>query len=215
MHCIYALHLSRCTASTQYIILHLLETRHCIYVIHYNACSQYKALHLFDTLECMFWTRSIPLHVLDTCNAMLPLHVLDTKRSIYTRMLFECPLIAISNLNLLGLFSTELGKNNLENSIIDWDLRVRKWHSEWNRVYSIDCIASSHCNVLLLLNCMPPQLFSTAICGERARESEGERERARERERERERARERERVCVYVCERERERERERGVSNTL
>ena len=32
---------------------------------------------------------------------------------------------AISNLNLLGLFSTERGKRDLENEMIDWNLRMK------------------------------------------------------------------------------------------
>jgi len=45
--------------------------------------------------------------------------------------------ISIYNLNLLGLFSKpeERGKRNAENKIIDWDSRMKKWHSKFNRLY--------------------------------------------------------------------------------
>jgi len=49
----------------------------------------------------------------------------------------ECHLISMSNLNLLGLFSTERGKRDLENEIIDWEMRLKKWHSKCNRLYLI------------------------------------------------------------------------------
>jgi len=48
------------------------------------------------------------------------MHYLGTYSSLH----LECYLIAISNWNLLGLFATERGKRELENWIIDWDLRV-------------------------------------------------------------------------------------------
>jgi len=37
----------------------------------------------------------------------------------------ECHLISLSNPNLLGLFSTERGKRDLETEIIDGDLRLK------------------------------------------------------------------------------------------
>jgi len=43
--------------------------------------------------------------------------------------------ISFSNLNLRGLFSTEHGKRDLENSILDWDLTLEKWHSDCNRLW--------------------------------------------------------------------------------
>jgi len=53
----------------------------------------------------------------------------------YSLLHLECRLISSSNLNLLGLFSTERGKGDLENEIIDWDFRLKKWHSKCNRLY--------------------------------------------------------------------------------
>jgi len=38
---------------------------------------------------------------------------------VYSLLHLKCHLISISNLNLLGLFSTERGKRDLENEIID------------------------------------------------------------------------------------------------
>ena len=44
----------------------------------------------------------------------------------------ECHFISISNRNLLGLFSTERDKRDVENRIIKCDSRVKKWHSKRN-----------------------------------------------------------------------------------
>ena len=60
----------------------------------------------------------------------------NTKRNPIASLLhLDCHLISISNLNLLGLFSTERGKRFVENNIIDWDSRMKKWHSKCNRLY--------------------------------------------------------------------------------
>jgi len=53
----------------------------------------------------------------------------------YNVLHLECHWISISNFNLLGLFSTERGTRDLENLIIDWDLRTEKWHSKCNRLH--------------------------------------------------------------------------------
>ena len=56
----------------------------------------------------------------------------------YRLLHVKCRLILISNLNLIGLFSTELqrcGKRDIENEIDDWDLRLNKC---WQAVH-IDC----------------------------------------------------------------------------
>jgi len=50
-------------------------------------------------------------------------------------MHLECHSISFSNLNLIGLFSTEHGQSDVENLIIDWVLRLEKWHSKCNRPY--------------------------------------------------------------------------------
>jgi len=44
---------------------------------------------------------------------------------VYSLLHLECHSISFSNLNLLGRFSTERGKRDLENSIIDGDLRMK------------------------------------------------------------------------------------------
>ena len=44
-------------------------------------------------------------------------------------------LISIFNLNLFCLFPTHRGKKDIDNLIIDWDLRMKKWHSKCNRPY--------------------------------------------------------------------------------
>ena len=46
----------------------------------------------------------------------------------------ECHLITISNFNLLGLFSTERGKRDLQKKIIDCDMRMKTLHSKCNRL---------------------------------------------------------------------------------
>ena len=48
---------------------------------------------------------------------------------------FEVSFITISNINQIGLFSTERGKRDLEDYIIDWDSRFKKWHSKCNRLF--------------------------------------------------------------------------------
>jgi len=57
------------------------------------------------------------------------------QHSLYSLLHLDGHSISISNLNLVGLFSTELGRRDLENYIIDWDLRLKKWHSKFNRLY--------------------------------------------------------------------------------
>jgi len=57
----------------------------------------------------------------------------------YSLLHLECQTILISNLNLICLFSREHGKRDLENQIIDWDLRLEKWHSKYNRLYQNKC----------------------------------------------------------------------------
>jgi len=61
---------------------------------------------------------------------------------VYSRLYLECHLISISNLNLLGLLSTEQHSSVLvkqtwrtRSSIEIWDLRMKKWHSECNKLY--------------------------------------------------------------------------------
>jgi len=62
-------------------------------------------------------------------------HPVRPERQIdYSLLCLECHSISISNLNLVGLFSTECGKRDLDNQIIDWALRTKKWHSKWNRL---------------------------------------------------------------------------------
>ena len=53
----------------------------------------------------------------------------------YSLLHLQCHSILISNLNLLGLFSTKRGKRDLEIEIIDWELRMKKWHCKCNRLY--------------------------------------------------------------------------------
>jgi len=55
--------------------------------------------------------------------------------SRYSLLHLECHLMSISNRNLFGLFSTECGKRDLENQVIDWDVRMKKQHSKCNRLY--------------------------------------------------------------------------------
>jgi len=53
----------------------------------------------------------------------------------YSLLHLECYSISISNLNLISLFSTERGKRDVANYIIDWALRFEKRHSKCNRLY--------------------------------------------------------------------------------
>ena len=60
--------------------------------------------------------------------------------------------ISISNLYIMGLFSTERGKRDIQNEIQDWDLRLKKLHCMHNRLYhqlheSSTCVAVC-CSVL-------------------------------------------------------------------
>ena len=47
---------------------------------------------------------------------------------------FGVSFVSLSNLNLIGLFSTERSKRDLENKIIDGDLSMKR-HSKCNRLY--------------------------------------------------------------------------------
>jgi len=60
--------------------------------------------------------------------------------------------ISISNLYIMGLFSTERGKRDIQNEIQDWDLRLKELHCMHNRLYhqlheSSTCVAVC-CSVL-------------------------------------------------------------------
>jgi len=55
----------------------------------------------------------------------------------YSLLHLECPSIWISNLNLLGLLASERGKRDLENYHLDWDLRMKKWHSKCYRLHFV------------------------------------------------------------------------------
>jgi len=55
--------------------------------------------------------------------------------TIHSLLHLQCYSISISNLNLLGFFPTERGKRDLENNIIDWDLRMKKSHSKCSSLY--------------------------------------------------------------------------------
>ena len=51
---------------------------------------------------------------------------------IYSPSHLECHSISISKFNFIALFSTEHGIRNPVNLIIEWDMRLRKWHSRRN-----------------------------------------------------------------------------------
>jgi len=77
----------------------------------------------------------------ETCNSKEPTNhshpiPITVCKYIYSLLHLECHVISISNLNLLGLFSTERGKRDPENETIDWDLRMKKWHCKYDRLYS-------------------------------------------------------------------------------
>jgi len=50
----------------------------------------------------------------------------DTQKKWYCLLHVEWHSIESSSLNLIGLLSTERGKRDLENQMIDWDLRLEK-----------------------------------------------------------------------------------------
>ena len=81
------------------------------------------------------------------CNLRDPMSLGHPVSYIYTYSLLhlECHSIWISNLNLLGPFSTERGKRDLESYNIDWDLRLEKRHSKCNRLYICVCVCMCSC----------------------------------------------------------------------
>ena len=79
---------------------------------------------------------------------------------LYILLHLECHLIVISNLNLGGLFSMERGKRDLENKIIDWDLRLKKWHSRCNRLYVHTRLRIWNWHILVhILNTLEVRIF--------------------------------------------------------
>jgi len=87
--------------------------------------NMYSLLHLECPCRVCVWTR--PYYFSREERGTLCV-------SMYSLLHLECRLILVSKLNLLGLFSTEHGKRDLENWIIDWVLRLEKWHSTCNRI---------------------------------------------------------------------------------
>ena len=72
----------------------------------------------------------------------------------YNLLHLECLSIPFSNLNLICLLSTERGKKDVENSVINWGLRLEIGHSTCNR-HAIDSTCNRHatdstCNRLYL-----------------------------------------------------------------
>jgi len=80
-------------------------TYHSWYIIHYR------------WFRIRIYTCSICICIYDTRNAS------EKKSPKYSQLHLECHSISISNLNLIGLFSTECGKRGLENLTIKWNLR--------------------------------------------------------------------------------------------
>ena len=79
----------------------------------------------YDSVTFHVWIRHVTcdlINVNESCH-------------LYSLLHLECHFISVSNINLLGLFSTERGYRDRENEIIDWDLRMKKWHSKCNRLY--------------------------------------------------------------------------------
>jgi len=70
----------------------------------------------------------------ETTLIRITLWCMYTERCICSPLHLKCQLIPNSNLNLLGLFSTERGKSDLKNYIIDLDLKMKKRHSKCNRL---------------------------------------------------------------------------------
>ena len=68
------------------------------------------------------------------CNVLKTFPIYSTTESrCYNLLHLECHLISISYLNLVGLFWTERGERDLENYIINLDLRLKKWQFKCNR----------------------------------------------------------------------------------
>jgi len=68
--------------------------------------------------------------------------------------------IPISNHNLVGLFSSERGQRDLENEIHDSDLRMKKWHSTWHKLYEYDEHVCVHRERTRFLGCVHCQRTS-------------------------------------------------------
>ena len=71
----------------------------------------------------------------------------------YSLLHLECHSSSISNPNLIGFFSRERGRKDQENSMIDSDLRKKKRHWKYTRLYSplhLEChsILISNLNLL-------------------------------------------------------------------
>ena len=74
-----------------------------------------------------------------------PLYGISGASERYSLLRLECHLISISNLNLLGLFSTKRSKRDPEKWINDWDLRTKKWHSKCRSAIRCTCLSRSGC----------------------------------------------------------------------
>jgi len=89
-----------------------------------------RGVAVCSCVTCEIW-------VLFCSGACVTYEKFHMNQSLHTYSLLhsECHEISISNRNRIGLFSTERGKRDLENQIIDWELGQMEWHSKCNRLY--------------------------------------------------------------------------------
>jgi len=130
-----------------YVTLYDTECRSLYMASHYMA-THYIIYLTYEVICHSIWYRvSLPLsgvtlygdtlyHICEViCHSTSYPASLTLYHCIYSLLHLESYLTSISSLNLLGLFSTERCKRDLENPIIDWDWRMKKRHSKFNRLY--------------------------------------------------------------------------------
>ena len=115
-----------------------------------------------------YWVRSQWTH---TCTHMwTPMrthmwtHMRTHMRSSWPYSRLHDHSIPISNHNLVGLFSSERGQRDLENEIHDSDLRMKKWHSKWHKLYEYDEHVCVHRERTRFLGCVHRERTSLMCC---------------------------------------------------
>jgi len=72
-----------------------------------------------ESWEYKIWMSSMNIHETYVRFVLIKTHLSGDAYEMHSQLHSEGHLISLSNLNLLGLFSTERGKRDLENEIID------------------------------------------------------------------------------------------------
>ena len=105
-------------------IRHPMGLRHPVWVLSIDSCIGYKC-------------HDHKLLIISHKSLIFNHRQLRIDHDPYSLLYLECHLTLIFKLSHSGLFSTERGKRDRENLSIDWDSRLKTWHSSCNRLYLV------------------------------------------------------------------------------